>query len=130
MTLGTFGKIVFQTSKEKILTFGKLSEKAGGQYADIALLRGKPRKQYIGAELQTVDLNIVVRADLGYKPREVIQQLKELAENGTAELLMIGGRPVTALPMVITSMSAEWDVVYRQGELFQATIALSLQEYR
>lgn len=77
MNVGTFGKIIFQTSSEKAMTFGKLSEKAGAKYADISLLRGKPRKQFIGAALQTVSLDIVVRADLGYKPREIIAQLKK-----------------------------------------------------
>ena len=130
MVLGTYGKIIFQTSKDKTLTFGKLSEKVGGKYADIQLLRGKPREQYIRAELESIDLDITVRADLGYKPRDIIQQLKKMAEVGVAEPLIIGGRPVSELPLIIISMSAEWDVVYSQGQLFQATISLSLAEYR
>lgn len=130
MILGTYGKIVFETSKNKVLTFSSMKETSGSTWATHKTLSGKPRRQFISGDLQTVDLDITVRADLGYKPREIIEQLKQMAEDGTAELLVIGGRQVTPLPLVITSVSAEWDTVYQQGELFQATLKLTLEEYR
>lgn len=130
MTIGTYGGVVFEVSANKTLTFQRLSENAGAKFAAVNLLRGKPRSQYIGANLQTVDIEILLRADLGIKPREAIQRLKSLSEEGEAEMLVIAGQPVTDLPLVITSMSAAWDIVYRAGELWQTTVKLTLEEYR
>lgn len=130
MFVGTFGSVIFTTSRWRTLTFNGLSTTAGANYANHDLLTGKPRKQFIGAHAQGVQLDIMARSDLGTSPRLLIQKLRKMAETGEAHRLIIGGVPVTGLPLVITSMSDSWDTIYNGGQLFQASISLTLEEYR
>lgn len=130
MLVGSFGKILFTVSDLRTLTFNGLSRKSGATFATHDLISGKPRKQFMGPQAQTVDLEILVRADMGNSPRLTIAELRKMMEKGEAARLIVGGIPVTDLPLVITSMSDEWDVVYQFGGLFQARISLTLEEYR
>ena len=130
MLIGTFGDVIFTTSRWRTLTFSQLSTTTAANYANHDLLTGKPRKQFIGAQPQGVSLDIMVRLDLGVSPRLMIKELRRMAEAGEAHRLIVGGAPVTNLPLVITSMSESWDTVYNGGQLFQASISLTLEEYR
>ena len=94
------------------------------------MLSGKPRLQYIGPSLEDVKLEIVLRADFGARPRTQLAALHKMLQDGTTAYLIIGGKPVCELPMVITDISETWDTILSRGELWQASVNLTLKEYR
>ena len=103
--VGSFGDIIFQVNSRTVLTPKKLTHTASVSYGSHSMLSGKPRLQYIGPSLEEVKLEIVLRADFGAKP-------------------------VCELPMVITDISETWDTILSRGELWQASVNLTLKEYR
>ena len=52
-----------------------------------------------------------------------------MVENGTAETLVIGNRPVGNNPFRLTGSSETWGVVYNRGELARASMTINLEEY-
>ena len=56
--------------------------------------------------------------------------LHKMLQDGTTAYLIIGGKLVCELPMVITDISETWDTILSRGELWQASVNLTLKEYR
>lgn len=127
--IGTLGKkIVFETSDERVLTPAGFTRTTGGRWGTHAVIGGKPKREFSGPDLQGITFNLKLRADLGVKPRQVLWELEHMAETGAAELLIIGGVPLGA-KWTVTTTSETWDVVMSGGELFSATVTVTLAEY-
>ena len=107
--VGSFGDIIFQVNSRTVLT---------------------PKKLTHTASLEEVKLEIVLRADFGARPRTQLAALHKMLQDGTTAYLIIGGKPVCELPMVITDISETWDTILSRGELWQASVNLTLKEYR
>ncbi|WP_352416291.1 phage tail protein [Oscillibacter ruminantium] len=128
--IGTFGKnLIFETSSQRVFTPEKMSHTAKGRWNNHTVVGAKPKKEFSGADLQGFSMSIKLRADYGVKPRQTIETIVKMVESGTAEFLIIGGRPVGSNRFVITDVSDEWDTVYRGGELFSASVSLTFEEY-
>lgn len=127
--IGTLGKgIVFETSDTRILTPGQFSRTTGGRWSTHAVIGEKPKPEFSGPDLQGITFTIKLRADLGVKPRQVLWTLEHMAETGAAELLIIGGTPL-GNKWTVTGTSETWDVIMSGGELFSATVSVTLAEY-
>ena len=61
--------------------------------------------------------------------RDVLEAIENMVENGTAETLVIGNRPVGNNPFRLTGSSETWGVVYNRGELARASMTINLEEY-
>ena len=127
--IGSYGDIIFEVSSEKILNLTDLSTAYGGNWASQDLISGKPRKQFIGAINATATFNMLLKADLGVKPSEMLENLRKKAEEGTADYLIIGGKLVCENKMVITSLSGKFNTIYNGGEVASISVSVSLEEY-
>ena len=129
--IGSWGKnLVFEVSSYSIRTYKDLKTSASAKYADIELLEGKPRKQYIAPANRTASFSVTIRADQNWlKPRDLIDLLQNSIENGEANYLIIGGVPLSKNPYILTSMEADWGLIFSKGELYQAKVNLSFEEY-
>ena len=52
-----------------------------------------------------------------------------MVEEGTAEYLILGFRPVGKNRFRLTGSSETWDLIYNRGELVRAKLTLTLEEY-
>lgn len=129
MAIGTFGDIVFRVSDQSILTPGGLSVTAGGSWAQHDRIRGKPKTEYTGANLRTASFEILLSADLGVRPRKLLEQLEEMVESGEAYAFVIGGKPIGRNLWRPVSISETWNTVLNRGELVSAKVTLNLEEY-
>ena len=128
--IGTLGKnIVFEVSDKKALLMEKLSREVKGRWSAHEAVGVKPRAEFLGADNQSLSLSIRLSANLGVKPRAVLEAVAEMVEKGAAEYLVIGGKPVGKRPFRLVSVSESWDRIYSRGELSQASLSLSLEEY-
>jgi hypothetical protein len=128
--IGTLGnKIVFEVSDQKIQTFSDMSRNISGRWATHEVQGEKPRAEFLGAGLQSVELTIRLSAKWGVRPRAVLETIEQMVETGIAEYLVIGSRPVGKNPFRLTAASETWDTVYNKGELAAATLSLTLEEY-
>ena len=130
MAIGTLGrKIVFEVSDDRVFTFSEMTREITSRWANHEPQGVKPKPEFLGAGLQTASLTITISATLGVRPRDVLEAIENMVENGTAETLVIGNRPVGNNPFRLTGSSETWGVVYNRGELARATMTISLEEY-
>jgi phage protein U len=127
--IGYLGDIVFETSDQRILTFADFKHDITARWESHAIIGQKPRLEFIGAELETVSFTILFKADLGVKPSEELQKLREKIQNGKAELLVIGGIPLGDDLWVIESMSESWNCLWNEGQLYSASGDITMKEY-
>lgn len=127
--IGTFGGIVFEVGGGYALTPNKISRSAKGRWATHETIGRKPTSEYLSPDLQSVSLDITLRADYGVRPRAMLDRLEQIAEQGIVSRLIIGGKPVGRNPYKLTSVSEEWGKIFADGELFSASVSLTLEEY-
>ena len=130
MAIGTLGRnVVFEVSDDRVFTFSELTREVTSRWTNHELQGVKPKPEFLGAGLQTASLTITLSATLGVRPRDVLEAIENMVENGTAETLVIGNRPVGSNPFRLTGSSEAWNTVYNRGELARATLTISLEEY-
>ena len=130
MAIGTLGRnVVFEVSDDRVFTFSELTREVTSRWTNHEPQGVKPKPEFLGAGLQTASLTITLSATLGVRPRNVLEAIENMVENGTAETLVIGNRPVGSNPFRLTGSSEAWNTVYNRGELARATLTISLEEY-
>ena len=127
--IGTLGGLIFEASAVRTLTPTAMTRTVASRAVTHEAIGGKPRTEFLGPGLQTVQIDILLRADLGAKPRATLEQLERMVEGGEVNKLVIGGRPVGQNKFRVTGTSETWNTVYRGGELFSASVTLDLEEY-
>lgn len=127
--IGYFGAIIFKTSDQRILNFSGFKLNVAARYASHEVINSKPVTEYIGPGLNTVSFTVGLNGNFGVNPREELERWQELAQNGNAEILVIGGKPLGVDRWVVKSISQSWDTIFNQGELFSAKIEVTLEEY-
>lgn len=130
MRVGALGsQLIFQVSDWRVLTFRNLKRDISGNWSSMERIGQKPLPFFQGASLQTMTMEIVLDASLGVRPRGMLNQIEQMVESGQAEILVIGRQRIGNGRWVITKSSEAWDVIQRRGELYRATMSLTLQEY-
>lgn len=127
--VGLLGSIRFRVTDNRALTFKNLKRDISAQWNTIARIGLKPLAEFGGANLQTASLEIVLDAGLGIKPRKQLEVLEGMVESGAAYDLVLGKRRVGKNQWAVTKCSAAYDIILRHGEVYRATVSLSLQEY-
>lgn len=129
--IGNLGKLItFQVSSKKVLTFNDMEREVSGRWVVHDVIKGKPKSEFLGADLQEVSLSVLLLSTMGVKPRKTLESIKKATERGERFTFVIGGKPVSKNKWVITRTSETWDVIFSKGELVQARIELNLREYR
>ena len=127
--IGSFGPIIFIVSSLRVLTFNDFSRSASKRTAGHEVIKGKPRTEYLGPDLQTVSFKCTLDATYGVRPRAMIEALVQMAEQGFAFPLVIGGKPIGLHNWSLDSVTANDEYMYNFGELMRAEVTLSLTEY-
>lgn len=124
-----FGPIVFSVSGLAALNFNKFNRTTKKRTARHEVISGKPRTEYLGADLSTVTFEMHFDITYGVQPRMMLTLLHAMAEGSLAYPLVIGGRPQGIYNWSLDSVSEAWDTVYGGGELAAATVQVTLTEY-
>lgn len=130
MYIGSFGPVVFSVSSLAVLTPNNISRTAGKRTTTHNVIEGKPLLEYLSPDLQNFKFDITLSAEHGVRPRAMLDLLTEIAESKGAYPLQIGGRPIGKHSWTLTAVSESWNNLYSLGELSEATVNLSLTEYR
>ncbi len=127
--IGTFGKLRFKISDREALIFQNMKRELSGKWNQMERIGQKPLVFFGGSELQKITFTVFLDAGLGVAPRDLLEEMEEMAERGTAEYLIIGQRQVGSGRWVLVKSSEAWDKILNKGELLRATAELTLQEY-
>lgn len=129
MAIGTLGPIVFEVSDKRVLTFKGMTRDVSGRWTEHEVMGVKPKPEFLGPGNQKITLPITLSANLGVKPRKMLELVERMVESGDAEYLIIKCRPVGSHPFRLTSSSETWGDMYRHGELAKASLTITLEEY-
>ena len=127
--VGLFGDIRFRVSDSRVLTFRNFKKEISADWNSMERIGQKPLLEFGGPKLQTISFEITLDASLGVTPKIMLGRLERMTEGGEAYDLVIGKKRIGSHPWVITKCSQAWNVILRKGEIYRATVTLSLQEY-
>ena len=127
--MGAFGPIVFSVSSLVALNFKNFNRTTKKRTVRHEVISGKPRTEYLGADLSTVTFDMHFDITYGVQPRAMLTLLHAMAEGKLAYPLVIGGRPQGVHNWCVDQVSETWDNVYGGGELAAATVTVTLTEY-
>ena len=128
-SLGNLGDIIFTVSSVKTLTFKDLSHSKSTKYHHHEVIGNKPLTEYIGCDLDKLTFSIELSHQLSVDVREVLEKLNGYANEGTPLEFIVGNSPFGVDKWVIESVSTAYNIVYRNGAIYKATVDLSLEEY-
>jgi phage protein U len=117
------GTITFDTVK----TFGEFSERASANYAEHALIDGKPRLQRTGSSLNEISLSLYFHFSFCV-PKQELNTLKDARDNGEILPLLWGNGDLEG-DFVIANIEATREETGPDGTLLGCSVQLSLKEY-
>lgn len=127
--VGKYGDIIFETSDRKILSFNNFNQSVSGRWSSHALIGKKEKAEFNGPGKRKITFKITFSATLGIRPREMLEKLESIVENGKVDYMVIGGRPIGENQFAMTSLSEAWETVYSKGELARASVSVTIEEY-
>lgn len=127
--IGYYGDIIFETSDKRIFNFAGFKRDTENRTATHEIIGQKPVTEYIGPGLQKVTFTVNLNGNHGVKPREEMERWLRKVENGEAETLVIGGKPLGTDKWIVRSVSEDWDTIFNGGELFSGKINVTMEEY-
>lgn len=127
--IGSYGDIIFETSDSRILTFSNFKRENSTRSEKHNKIGGKPAKEFIGADLDTISFTINFSASHGTNPRVEMEKWLRMSRDGEAHKLIIGTRRLGLDKWTIESTSQAWNIVFNQGELYSCSVDITLEEY-
>ncbi|WP_297429326.1 phage tail protein [Clostridium sp.] len=127
--IGYFGKVVFKASRKKVLTFSDLKHSTSGRIEKHNVIGKKPVSEFIGPDVDTITFTINLNGSNGVKPRTEMEKWTKMANDGVAEILVIGHKALGKDKWIVKSVSEAWDVIFNKGELYSGKIDVTLEEY-
>ena len=129
-TIGHIGKkVVFETSDVKILNFTKMQRTVKGRWASHTRIGGKPKKQFLGPDADTLTFTVCLNAEHGVRPRATVENIEELIRTGEPQTVVIGKKRIGDNRFVITEISENWKTILNMGEVVSITCDLTMEEY-
>jgi len=128
MAIGYFGDVVFSTSDQKILSFTDFKMNTSGSWGEHKRIGRKSEWEYMGPNAIKVSFTIMLDANYGVNPRNLIEQLNTYVEEGCVFYLVIGEKRIGSRWRA-TNVSSSWKHVMKDGKLQKASVSLSIEEY-
>ncbi len=127
--VGKFGDIIFETSDKRILSFKGFKQTVSGRWSRHSIIGRKEVLEFNGPGNRKITFTITLNAIYGVRPREMLEKMESIVEEGKTDYLIIGGRPVGNNRFCISSLGEEWDTILSGGELAIATGTITMEEY-
>lgn len=89
--IGTFGKLPFICSHEKVLTFSDLTKETASRWAKHEVVGAKPVIEYLGEDLERISFKIRFDSSMGMPPVAGLLALKKMRQSHESQILIIGG---------------------------------------
>lgn len=128
--VGSWGKIVFEVSRAKLLSFNNFSRSVETRWNEHEIIGKKPKSEFAGPGLDNGSLEIVLDAQLGIKPMDTLNKIEKAVEKGTANYLIIGKNKIGSGKWIITKISEEFDKIYANGAISKIKLIIDIKEYR
>lgn len=127
--IGSFGPIVFEVTTDKVYTFHNFSRTTEPRYVEHKVQRLKPRLEFEGEGIDPIKLTIRLKSWLGVNPEKEMKRIRDYAQRGKRDLLIIGSEPVSPNYFVIKRAEETHQKVDNKGFVLEIEVQLDLLEY-
>jgi len=121
--------IMFEVSQEKILTFDGFTRNNSVRFAKNNVLLRKPVSQYVGPDLDRLNLRIILKAQFGVNPQAEFNKLIHLQRAGTTLSVITGKSAHGMYRWRIADLSMPWEIIDNKGVCISSTVNVSFEEY-
>ncbi|MCX4265358.1 MAG: phage tail protein [Firmicutes bacterium] len=129
MQVGCLGDIIFQVSDSLVQTLNNAQWNGSARYAAHQRHLQDALTEFCGLEPDTFSFDMVLSAFLGVNPQTEINKIWKYERSGEAVSLVIGSKAYGKYRWSIVSHKAKMQHYDNEGNLLQATVSVSLQEY-
>jgi phage protein U len=130
-TVGIFGSFLFGKVLGHFQTFYEVTRSEAGRYEDHGVWLNKPRTEWGGPELITLEISMCLDANACGDPRPIIAQLQFYERNALAATLLLAGKPMgpRASMFVLRSLDETQTRWFKDGTPLRVELDLSFTEY-
>lgn len=118
--------VAFEVSSAVVRTFSNMKVNKSVAYTVHKIHGHKALPEMTGKEADTVTFDILLSAYLGTNPQRDLDKLESFMKNGTVCNLVLGDHLFGT--WVIKSMPYDVQYVYKEGDITQAKVTISLIE--
>ncbi len=129
MSLGSLGDIVFTVSTIKSLTFKDLTHTVSNRFHHHEIIGNKPITEFLGNELDDLTFIMELQKDLSYTVEDILEKLNQYQLEATPLDFTVGNKPFGVDKWQISSLSEAYDIIYKNGYIYKATVNVTLKEY-
>ena len=127
--IGNLGGVEFQVSEDSIYTFRDLAFSRQANFTEHKIINSKGLLEFTGLNASLCSLKIVLDASHGINPAQELKALRDMLDSHEAVAFILGGDVQGSGLWVIESMNENLELVTNLGEIFRASVTLSLKEY-
>ena len=127
--IGSFGKMVFETSDKRIMTFNRFNRTVKGRWVEHNLYKRTPRSEFVGSDLDEITFTVILNSSLGVDPLTQINKWEDMVSKGYHDILVIGNKQIGKNHVKVTSITEAWNVIYNNGAVSSANIDVTISEY-
>lgn len=124
-----FGNERFEVSRKKVLTMQNIKRTTAGRFGSSERIGLKPLTQFEGPGLSTFTYTVPLNSSLGVSPGDILDHWRDLADQGKADILVVGGRLAGKYKWTLKSVDESWDVLDGGGNVLTAAMGLTFEEY-
>lgn len=127
--IGTFGSVNFEVSCNRIFTPFDEEMTAGNKAETKESANGKPQTVKKTPELRTHKFKLKVSEGLGVNAQATVDLWLQMAEDGAAEYINMGGKPLSVNKFLLKSASVGDIRRNGAGKLIEAMLSVDFQEF-
>ncbi|MER2126286.1 phage tail protein [Solibacillus sp.] len=127
--IGSFGPIVFEVTTDKIQTFDNFKRSIEPRYVEHKIQRLKPRLEFEGEGIDSINISILLKVELGINPEKEMKKIREYIAKGRRDLFIRGNSPISPNYFVIKRADESHNRIDNLGNVLEIAVQLELKEY-
>ena len=128
MVIGCLGDVVFQVSKDTVMTISNIQWKSAARWEEHQRHMKDPALEYTGMEADQMSFDIYLSRNLGIDPMKQVVQLFQYEREGRTLPLVIGSKAYGKYRWVITETTRKFEVTDPKG-VSSMTVSVNLKAY-
>lgn len=127
MSFAVLGPVTFEVSADKVRTWKSAKRAKSARWHKHNVYAGKPKQEFLGPDLSTINLEVRLDINRGVDPKEEIKEMIEKLDTGEVMQFTVGGELIG--DYVFKSVDDDWQRHSSKGEPQIVTVGLSIEEY-
>ncbi len=129
MQIGCLGELIFSVSDSLVRTLNNMQWSGSARYATHQRHLKDALTEFCGLEPDKISFDLVLSAFLGVEPQAELNKIWQYERSGEAVSLVIGDKAYGKYRWNVVSHKIKMQHFDQRGNLLQATVSVSLQEY-